>query len=133
MTDKDGVIFEVIEEALAEGKSIGQVRFYGLDVDDNQIILDGVIYDEESGWWVDAIDRMEYSEDWKRAFVNYGARVLTDKKITCRFALYGDIKKDGSWLAYQLDPEQIKEVLECYGYVVRRLTDLDKNKEKQKW
>lgn len=119
----------VIDEALAEGKSIGQVRFMGLDVDDTQIILDGVIYDERLGLWVDIVDRREYAADYNRAFVNYGARVLKDKNITCKYAMFGKLLKGkNEIMAMPIDLEQIKEVLECDGYVVNRLTDVDKQK-----
>ena len=119
--------FEVIKESLDGFKDIGQVKFYALDPNDTQIIMSGVRFDEEIGVWIDVDDGMEYSENWDHAFTQYAAKILFKHNITCRFAIFGREIKEHN-LAYQVDIEKVIELLECYGYVVKRATDLDRQK-----
>ncbi len=123
--------WEIVEEALNNYKSVGQVRFYAVDPDDNEFILEGVIFDEAKKCWIDCDDKMELSREYKEAFIQYSAKKLLTKNHTCQFAMFAkEIAYEN--LAMKIDLDEVMTLLECYGYVVKRATDLDKQKVLEK-
>jgi len=121
-----GKQMDVILEAMNNHKSVGQVRFLALDVNDNEIIIEGIIFDEELDVWKDINDSMEFSHNWEEAFIEYASKILLTNNLTCRYAFFGKIIEEEN-LAIPIDLEKVKILLECYGYIVNRLSERDKN------